>query len=110
MQKADALYLRHILDAIEKISRLTQGKDEQSFVSDEAVYNASLYLLAVIGEAVGNLSEEFKQEHPEIPWQNIKDMRNLLIHEYFGVSGSMVWKTIQERLTELEEVVRNALR
>jgi len=109
MTKTDTLYLQHILDAIDRITRLIQGKNEQSFVSDEAVYNASLYLLAVIGEAVGNVSEEYKEAHQEIPWRDIKDMRNILIHEYFGVSGGMIWKTLQNRLPGLENVVRASL-
>ena len=110
MKESDILYLHHILDASRKIHRLVQlERDVESFASNEAVYNASLYLLATIGEAVSSLSNEFKQEHTEIPWQNIKDMRNILIHEYLNVSPIIVWKTICERLPELDLVVNSAL-
>jgi len=111
MKENDVLYLKHILEAIEKITRLTESKqDSQAFSSDEAVYNASLYLLATIGEAVSSLSDDFKAEFSQIPWQNIKDMRNILIHEYLNVSAAIIWKTIRERLPELEATVKDALR
>jgi uncharacterized protein with HEPN domain len=111
MKENDNLHLRHILESIEKINRLTESKrDGLDFSSDEAVYNASLYLLATIGEAVSSLSDGFKEEHTQVPWKNVEGMRNILIHEYLNVSPIIVWKTIQERLPELEVVIKNALK
>ncbi len=110
MKGNDTLYLQHILESIEKIDRLIEKVDNaETFSSDEAVYNATLYLLATIGEAVTSLSNDFKMQHNDIPWQSIKDMRNILIHEYLNVSPTIVWKTLRDRLPELEAVVKKAL-
>lgn len=110
MKENDKLYLQHILESIEKIERLIKDIDDvQLFASDEAVYNATLYLLATIGEAVTSLSDDFKVQYRDIPWQSIKDMRNILIHEYLNVSATIVWKTLCDRLPELKTVVKDAL-
>ena len=60
----------------------------------------------IIGEAVGKLSEQLKGEYPEIPWQDIKDFRNLLAHEYFGVDLEIVWNTIHNDLPILLDAVQ----
>jgi len=59
----------------------------------------------IIGEAVGKLPFEAKEKHPDVEWQDIKDFRNLLIHEYFGVDHEIVWKIIQNDLTALLDAV-----
>jgi uncharacterized protein with HEPN domain len=69
-------------------------------------YSAVIREFEIIGEAVGKLSATLKQACPEVPWQDIKDFRNLLIHEYFGVDLEIVWNTIQDELPILMETVR----
>jgi len=64
----------------------------------------------IAGEAVGNLSEEIKSKHKNIKWRDIKDFRNILIHEYFGVDLEIVWKVIDEDLPMLLGVVDNLLK
>lgn len=59
--------------------------------------------LEVIGEASKNISEDFKNENPEINWRGITGMRDKLIHGYFGVDPEIVWETIQKRLPELKD-------
>jgi len=55
----------------------------------------------IIGEATSRIPESFKQLHPHIEWRIIKDFRNFIIHEYFGINNLIVWDIIQYRLTDL---------
>ena len=103
------LYLSHILDAIREIEGFIEGKSGEEVFNDHTVYYGMLYMLAVIGEASGNLSVSCKERYSEIAWQDVKDMRNILIHEYFDVSFDIVWKTVKERLPELKQVVEKAI-
>jgi len=70
------------------------------------VIDAVVRNLEIIGEAAKNLSKETKSQYPEIPWREMADMRNKLIHEYFGVDLDIVWKTIKYRLPEVKKNLR----
>jgi uncharacterized protein with HEPN domain len=78
----------------------------EAFVQDRMRYSAVIREFEIIGEAVGKLPEELKGEYPEIPWQDIKDFRNLLAHEYFGVDLEIVWNTICDDLPMLMDAVQ----
>ena len=65
--------------------------------------------LEVIGEASNNLSEEFREKRPDVFWRRMKDMRNFLIHEYFGVNTKIVWDTCKNDLPILKSFVDKVL-
>jgi uncharacterized protein with HEPN domain len=69
-------------------------------------YSAVIREFEIIGEAVGKLGSELKQAYPDVPWQDFKDFRNLLVHEYFGVDLEIVWNTIHNDLPMLTEAVQ----
>ena len=69
-------------------------------MNDEKV-SAILYQIAVIGEATKRLSQEFRQQHPEIPWRDIAGMRDVLIHKYDQVDFDVIWDVVQSKLPEL---------
>lgn len=97
--KDAAIYLRHIQDAITRIEKYTaQGRE--SFFEDTMVQDAVIRNLEVIGEAVRSLPPELKRRHPEIPWRSITALRNVLIHEYFGVDLEMVKRHVGTMLTD----------
>ncbi len=79
----------------------------EDFSKDRKTYQAVIREFEIIGEAIGNLSEEYKNKHKNVPWQDIKDFRNILIHEYFGVDLEIVWKVIEEDLPVLTSVVKD---
>ena len=64
--------------------------------------DAVLRRLEIIGEAVKNLDEDFKNRYPEIPWKKIAGLRDVLIHEYFGVSLKRIWRVIKIDLVDLK--------
>jgi len=93
--------LRDILRAAEKIVFNTKNLDYESFSSDEWTVDAVLHNFTVIGEAARALPDETARSHPDIPWVEMSDMRNLVVHEYFGVDLEIVWNTIRNDLPSL---------
>ncbi|MBU1035706.1 DUF86 domain-containing protein, partial [bacterium] len=85
MKKDDSVYLRHILDAISRIEEYTQDIKYDGFMDNYLIQDGVIRQIEIIGEATRNLSDDLKNAYPDIPWRKIADMRNKLIHEYFGV-------------------------
>ena len=100
-ERPQLLYCQDILESGTAIQSYVQDLTCDTFVQDRMRYSAVIREFEIIGEAVGKLSEELKGGYPEIPWQDVKDFRNLLAHEYFGVDLEIVWNTIREDLPML---------
>lgn len=97
-------YLRHILEAIERVHTYVADVDEAGFLSRKMVQDAVIRNLEVIGEASRNIERvhpDFAAAHPELPLALANDMRNALAHGYFKVDLEIVWKTIQGDLPRL---------
>jgi len=105
----DRVYLSHMRDAIAKIERYVAGADYETFTGNDMMIDAVVRELEIIGEAARNLSVSFVEQHPDIPWSRIKRMRNILIHEYFGVNLKVVWDTSHSNLPQLKTSVQNVL-
>ena len=73
--------------------------------SDIMCYHAVVYNIMVIGEAANLLTKEFRDEHPEVPWRDIVDMRNVLVHGYFTTSPLFIWETYTKDLGLLKQYV-----
>ena len=86
--------LEDILDALERIQRYIQGLDLSKFEADQRTIDAVVRNLEIIGEAARHIPDSVIQEYPTIPWRHMRDMRNILIHEYFGLDTSIIWQTI----------------
>lgn len=104
----ESVYLRHIHDAIERVESYTTG-GRKVFFRDTMVQDAVIRNLEVIGEAVRNLSVELRRKRPQIPWRSITALRNVLIHEYFGVDLEIVWRVVKRRLPTLKRHVEALL-
>lgn len=100
------LYLSDILDSCNAVAEYVAGVTFEDFCNERKTYSAVIREFEIIGEAVGKLPDELKQRRPDVEWQDIKDFRNLLIHEYFGVDLEIVWKVIQEDMPALMDAVR----
>ncbi len=109
-ERPHLLYCQDILDAGAAILSYVQDLTCDLFVNDRMRYSAVIREFEIIGEAVGKLSPDLKSGHPEIPWQDIKDFRNLLAHEYFGVDLEIVWNTVQYDLPLLMKAVQVIVR
>lgn len=100
--KTDQERLNHILDAIAEIELFTQHIDYNQYYKDRILQLALIKLLEIIGEAAANVTEETKKEFSEVEWKTLKSVRNILVHEYFGIDYKIVWKAIKEKIPELK--------
>lgn len=108
-ERDDTVYLRHILEGIERIERYTASLGEEDFKHDELRQDGVIRQLSIIGEAVKQLSEDVREDHPSVPWKDIAGMRDKLIHDYFGVDLEAVWDTVTKDLKPLKKVVKRIL-
>ena len=104
--KSDLKYLQHILGSIDLIDNFVLGLDKNKFSKNIEKQFAVIRGLEIIGEAVKNLSEETKINHPEIVWREIAGTRDILIHSYFSVDLDLVWDIIQSDLPKLKTQIK----
>lgn len=102
MPRDPRLYLDDILEAIQQIQIYVEGVDKQTFASDRKTQDAVIRNLEIIGEVAGNLSEAMQKNTPEIDWRKIKALRNILVHEYFGISLPIIWDIVNVKLEPLK--------
>lgn len=95
------LYLDDILDAIQSIRDYTYGLGYDDFEKDKKTQDAVVRNLEIIGEASSRLPDSVRTSAPEIEWRKIVGIRNILAHEYFGVSLPIIWDVIQNKLDKL---------
>lgn len=104
------LRVEDILDAIARIERYVAGINSEQFKADQKTVDAVVRNLEIIGEAVRHLAAEEQNLPAAVPWTDIAGMRNILIHEYFGVDLNIIWQTVTVDLpalrAELERVGR----
>jgi uncharacterized protein with HEPN domain len=103
------LRLQDIAEAIDRILVYTASHSLESFRADRMTIDAVVRNLEVIGEAARHVDAETAARLPDVPWQDMRGLRNLLIHEYFGVSTSIVWETISRDLRPVREAIQRAL-
>jgi uncharacterized protein with HEPN domain len=100
--------LRDILDAIDGIERYAaRGRD--AFDQDELIQVWIVHHLQIIGEAAAQLGRDFHDAHPEVPWPQIVAMRNILVHEYFGVDLGEVWNAVERDLPGFKRAIEGLL-
>jgi len=109
MRKDDSIRLHHMLDAAEEAESFSQNKIRSSLDTDRKLVLALVKCVEIIGEAATKISNESREDLPQIPWSNIIGMRNRLIHAYFDINLDILWKTVIEDLppliSKLEEII-----
>jgi uncharacterized protein with HEPN domain/predicted nucleotidyltransferase len=113
-QKRCDIYLKDILNALQKIKTKTANQDFQSFIADEDVCMIVERCFTVIGEAAGKVSQSIRDKYPEISWTSMIGLRNIVVHDYDGIRYDKIWEIIQndvsknivdlERILQLEEI------
>lgn len=109
MLRDESLYLADIQEACEKVLRFTTGMKYKDFVHDDLHFDAVVQNLEIIGEAVKNLSEELRQKYPNVKWRKIAGFRDIVAHNYFGVSDEIVWDVVENEIPPLLEQVKAIL-
>ncbi len=103
--RTEALYLDDILDAADAIARFLHNIEKEAFLGDELYQSAVLQKLTAIGEAAGRLSQEFRDRHPEVSWRGIISLRNIAVHEYFGINWDTIWHAATQEVPLLREQI-----
>lgn len=102
---SDATYVEHILEAVRRIREYTAG-GEADFLGDPRTQDAVLRNLQILGEAAKKISPQFVGNHPEVPWRSMAGLRDRVVHDYFGVSLTIVWDVVSNHLPPLESALR----
>jgi uncharacterized protein with HEPN domain len=97
-------YLDHVVQAASDACRFVEGMSKDEFLADKRTQQAVVMSLVIIGEAATRLMDrfaEFAEHHPEVPWRNMRGMRNRIAHGYFDINLDVVWETVQTALPGL---------
>lgn len=103
-------YLRDMRENANRAIQFAKGMSYETFSKDDKTVYAVIRAVEIIGEATRNIPDEIRTKYPAIPWRDASDMRNKLVHRYFGVNLEVIWQTLNEDLpmlaTTLEEIIR----
>ncbi len=105
MSRSSEIYLRDILDAWGKIKHYVEGMSFDSFARDGRTVDAVVRNLEIIGEAAKSIAEDERKKYLQIEWKRFAGLRDILIHQYFGVDVEIVWNVVQEKLPLLEREI-----
>ncbi|MEW5830741.1 MAG: DUF86 domain-containing protein [Chloroflexota bacterium] len=110
MKKYDDLTrLGDILDAIHRIEEYVQGVDKAAFFDHSMMQDAVLHQIEIIGEASNAISDEFQENHQELPWMQMRAIRNKIIHDYREVNLDVIWDTVTNDLPAIKSQVEELL-
>ena len=99
--KDDAVYLQHVLECIARIEQYTKsGRTE--FMASTLIQDGVVRNLQTLGQSVLKLSEALQSSHPEVDWKSIIGLRNVLVHDYLGVSITRIWEIVERDLPDLK--------
>lgn len=104
------LRVEDILESIAKIQRYTEGITFEVFAADEMRVDAVVRNITIMGEAARNISDQVQECYPEVPWSKMWAIRNVVVHEYFGISLPIVWRTVKQDLPLLATLLRHILK
>jgi len=105
MNRDISIYLKDILDNMEKAENFIKDIDYEGFVKDEKTQYAVVRCIEIIGEATKHIPASIKRRYPQIPWNDMAGMRDKVIHFYFGVNYQKVWKTIKEDIPGIKPLI-----
>ena len=109
-ERSYKVYVNDILDSIKKIESYVKNMTYEDFIKDNLVKDAVLRNIEVLGEAAENIPDDLREEYSEVPWKRIIGLRNIVIHEYFGVDFENIWKIITENIPETKPYIEQILK
>ena len=109
MKSRDLTYLGDVLDAIKQIEDYLQGISKDSFLQNHMMQDAVMHQIGIIGEASNSVSDEFQEQYPELPWTQMRAIRNKIVHDYREINLDVIWDTARNNLPALEKQIRKVL-
>ncbi len=103
------VFLDDILESTGKVLEYVDGLSAAQFFADRKTVEAVVWNLQIIGEAAKNVPEEIRSRYPQVPWRDMAGLRDIIVHQYFGIKLDLIWKVIQSDLPRLEEQMRSIL-
>ncbi len=110
MIKEPLVFIRHIFDCIESIEQFSQGLTKEEFKKNDLKQSAILRKIEIIGEAVKNLPNSFRDRFPSAEWKRITGTRDRLIHQYFGVDLDLMWDVVKKELPKFKKQIEEILK
>ena len=110
MKRVIADYIEDIIDAMERATDFVKGMTYKKFVQDDKTTFAVVRALEIIGEAVKNIPDGVRKDYPKMPWKDMAGMRDIVIHEYFGVELKIIWKTVKNKIPKLKPLFKKILK
>ncbi|MBI3118476.1 MAG: DUF86 domain-containing protein [Candidatus Hydrogenedentes bacterium] len=107
---SDGTRVRHMVDCAVQVLSFIEGRTRGDLDTDYPLQHLVIRNLEIIGEAASKISRGFRAEHPAVPWRDIVDMRNRLVHVYFDIDLDIIWATARELLPELLVQLRAIMR
>jgi uncharacterized protein with HEPN domain len=109
MSRDFKVYLEDIVEAIQRIREYSLDLSLENLLADRKTLDAIVRNLEIIGEATKNIPEYIRSEYPHEDWKKIAGLRDILIHEYFGIDVEIIWDILKNKLGSLEETANRIL-
>jgi uncharacterized protein with HEPN domain len=105
-----SLFLKDIHTSTRKIISFTKDMSLKEFLKDDRTYDAVMRNLQIIGEAVKRLPAEYRLINKNVDWKKAAGLRDIVVHEYFGINKDIIWDVIQNKIPELEKEIKKILK
>jgi uncharacterized protein with HEPN domain len=107
--KNDSTYLGDVLDAIKRIEDYLRGVSKDVFFKNLMMQDAVMHQIEIIGEASNNVSDEFQDQYLELPWMQMRAIRNKIVHDYRELNLDVIWDTAKNDLPALKTQIQKLL-